>query len=79
MLEFVGDAYAAEAPQPLTTELLDRLAGVMDARFATYYFQSDPERDADEAIKRRTMPVTQLLPSLPRSPRDRPASERASR
>ena len=37
LLEFVGDAHAAEALEPLTTELLDRLAGVMDAGFATYY------------------------------------------
>jgi DNA-binding CsgD family transcriptional regulator len=36
LLGFVGDAQATEGPEPFTTELLDRLAGVMDCAFATY-------------------------------------------
>ena len=36
MLAFVSDAHAADAPEPLTTELLDRLTALMGCTFATY-------------------------------------------
>lgn len=37
LLEFVGDAQAVQRPEPFTTELLDRLAEVMQCEFATFY------------------------------------------
>ena len=37
LLTFVADAQASEGRVPFTTELLDRLAAVMQCHFATYY------------------------------------------
>jgi DNA-binding CsgD family transcriptional regulator len=37
LLAFIGDAHAIQGPEPFTTELLDRLAEVMNCEFATYY------------------------------------------
>lgn len=37
LLGFIGDAQAVQGPEPFTTELLDRLAEVMDCEFASFY------------------------------------------
>src|SRR5215218_6179757 len=37
LLALGGDARAADGPDPFTTDLLDRLAAVVECEFATYY------------------------------------------
>jgi DNA-binding CsgD family transcriptional regulator len=68
LLEFVGDAHGAEGPEPFTTELLDELAGVMQAGFASYYAY-DVVRDA--AVIEVPCSRERLYPTLSRGERAR--------
>ena len=56
MLGFLGDAHAIDGPEAFTTELLDRLAGLMQSEFATFY-----RRDAAHEVAYAYVPCSYEL------------------